>query len=55
LLGFLFDFEDEGDMFLRNFGLSPNYTALQPRKSDIQHSVSGHYVSAENPTPMARA
>jgi hypothetical protein len=28
LLGFLFDPEDGVDIFLRNVGLSPNYTAL---------------------------
>jgi hypothetical protein len=28
LLGLLFHLHDGGDMFLRNFGLSPNYTAL---------------------------
>jgi hypothetical protein len=27
----LFDPEDGGDMFLRDFGLSPNYTALKLR------------------------
>jgi hypothetical protein len=32
LLGLLFDPEDEGDMFLRNIGLSPYYTALQARR-----------------------
>jgi hypothetical protein len=30
LLGLAFDSEDEGDMFFRNVGLSPNYTALSP-------------------------
>jgi hypothetical protein len=28
LLGVLFDHDDGGDMFLRNVGLSLNYTAL---------------------------
>jgi hypothetical protein len=31
----LFDTEDGGDMFLRNVGLSPDYTALQPRRSEL--------------------
>jgi hypothetical protein len=31
---------DGGDMFLRNVGLSPNYTALQPRR---QYSTKLHY------------
>jgi hypothetical protein len=30
LLSLLFDSEDGSDMFLRNVGLSPDYTALQP-------------------------
>jgi hypothetical protein len=30
LLGLLFDPEDRDDMFVRNFGPSPNCTALQP-------------------------
>jgi hypothetical protein len=32
LLGLLFDPEDGGYMFIRNVGLSPNYTTLQPRR-----------------------
>jgi hypothetical protein len=31
LFGLLFDPENGGDMFLRNFGFSPTYKALQPR------------------------
>jgi hypothetical protein len=31
-LGLLFNPEDGGDVFLRNFGVSSNYTALQPRR-----------------------
>lgn len=31
LLGLLSDPKDEGDMFLRNVGLSPKLTALKPR------------------------
>jgi hypothetical protein len=30
LLGLIFKPEDGGDMFFRNVGLSPNYTAFQP-------------------------
>jgi hypothetical protein len=29
-LSLLFDLEDGDKMFLENFGLSPNYTALEP-------------------------
>jgi hypothetical protein len=32
LLGLLFDHEDGSDIFLRNVGLFPKYTALQRRK-----------------------
>jgi hypothetical protein len=35
LLGLLSDPEDGGDMFLQNARLSPNYTALQPRRTSI--------------------
>jgi hypothetical protein len=31
LLGLLLEPEDEGEMFFRNVGLCPNYTALQHR------------------------
>jgi hypothetical protein len=31
LLGILFDPDVGGDIFVRNVGHSPNYTALQPR------------------------
>jgi hypothetical protein len=31
-LGVLVDLEYGGDKFVRNVGLSPNYTVLQPRK-----------------------
>jgi hypothetical protein len=31
----LFDPEDEGDIFLRNVGLYPNYTSLQPRRKSF--------------------
>jgi hypothetical protein len=33
LIGVLFDLEDGPDMYLRNVGLSPNHTALQPQKT----------------------
>jgi hypothetical protein len=32
LRGVLFDLEDRGGVFLRNVEVSPNYTALQPRR-----------------------
>jgi hypothetical protein len=32
LLGLFFGPEDGGDMFIRNVGLSPIYTASQPRR-----------------------
>jgi hypothetical protein len=32
LFNLLFDPEDGGDMFLRNFGLCPKYTVLQPSR-----------------------
>jgi hypothetical protein len=32
-LGLLVDPEDGGDIFLRNVGLSPNYTVLQPKRT----------------------
>jgi hypothetical protein len=32
LLDLPFDFEDGGDMFRRNVGLSPDYTALERRR-----------------------
>jgi hypothetical protein len=32
MLVLLFDPEVAGDIFSRNVGLSPNYTALQPRR-----------------------
>jgi hypothetical protein len=31
-LGLLFDPEEGSDLFLRNVGLSPKYTALQPTR-----------------------
>jgi hypothetical protein len=39
LLGLLFDSEDGGDIFPRKFGLSPNYTVLQPEGL----TVHSHY------------
>jgi hypothetical protein len=45
LLGLHFDPEDEGDMFLRSVWLSPNYTALQPRRP-----CSSHFGSTTLPT-----
>jgi hypothetical protein len=33
LFGLLFDTEDGGYMFVRNVGLPPAYTALQPQKT----------------------
>jgi hypothetical protein len=35
LFRLLFDPEDGDDIFLRNIGFSPNYTALQPRGPQI--------------------
>jgi hypothetical protein len=32
LFGLPFSPEDDGDMYLQNISLSPNYLALQPRK-----------------------
>jgi hypothetical protein len=41
----LFDSEDGSDMFVRNVGRSPNYTALQPgRPYFIQEIVSDNFV-----------
>jgi hypothetical protein len=39
LLGLFFDLEDGGDMFLRNVGLSPNYTALQARRMFLDSKI----------------
>jgi hypothetical protein len=37
LLALFFCPEDGGDMFVRNVGISPNYTALQPRQFHTHH------------------
>jgi hypothetical protein len=44
--GLLFDSEDEGDIFLRNFGLPPNYMVLQlkiPHLSNLP-SLLSHFM-----------
>jgi hypothetical protein len=38
-LGLEFELEDGGDMFLRNVGITPNYTALQQKKSVLLTDV----------------
>jgi hypothetical protein len=40
LLGLTFNHEDGGDMFLRNVGVPPNYTALQPGLPDTAVNTS---------------
>jgi hypothetical protein len=40
LLGLVFDSEDGGIMLLRNVRLSPNYTALRPRRNNSSFSLS---------------
>jgi hypothetical protein len=37
LLGLLFYPEDGSDMLLRNVGLPPNYTPLQPRRALVKN------------------
>jgi hypothetical protein len=45
LLGLIFETVDGGDMFLRNVGLSPNYTALQPREPQSWKPTCYRYIA----------
>jgi hypothetical protein len=45
LLGIFFGPQDGGDMFLQYIGLSPNYTALQPRKLYTSSAYIGYMVA----------
>jgi hypothetical protein len=45
LLSYLsFDPEDEGDMFLRNVGLSQNYAALRPRRHSLPRETQIQHI-----------
>jgi hypothetical protein len=44
LLGFLFDHEDGGDIFLQNLMLSLRYTELQQRKAYSQCHINFVYI-----------